>query len=59
MFKHPDEQREEMYVYWASISPEQRMENMIDLIIMSFGIDQKQLSNPFLTKRIRIISYHE
>jgi len=59
IFKHPDEQREEMYVYWASISPEKRIENMMDLIIMSFGLENDQLFYKNLEKKITISSYKQ
>ncbi len=59
IFKHPDEQREEMYLYWASISPEQRMMHLKEMIIISFGLTPEKLANPGLINKITIVSYHK
>ncbi len=59
IFKSHNEQRKEMYVYWASITPEKRIENMIDLIIMSFGLESDPLFYKNLEKKIKISSYKQ
>jgi len=43
IFKNHDEQREEMYEYWASLTPVQRMAGLHDLIVMSFGLTLEKI----------------
>jgi len=53
-FNSYEEQREEMYKYWASISPLQRMAHLLEMIIMFYGLDPKNLKNPKLDNKIKI-----
>jgi len=55
IFKDHDEQREEMYKYWASITPVQRMADLRDLIIMSFGLTPEKIKKAVSSRKITII----
>ena len=52
-------QREEMYVYWASLSPVQRMANLLELIIKTYGLTPENMKNHRRDKKIKIIRYDE
>ena len=54
-FKSVNEQREEMYEYWASLSSVQLMANMTEMIIMAFALTPEKLANPGLKNKITII----
>jgi hypothetical protein len=55
-FNSYEEQREEMYAYWANITPIQRMAHLLEMIIMSYGLTPELLAKPRIDKRIKIIS---
>jgi hypothetical protein len=52
-------QREEMYVYLASLSPVQRMANLLELIIKTYGLTPENMKNHRWDKKIKIIRYDE
>jgi len=53
------EQAEEMRRYWASITPEQRLRHLYEMICLSYGLDPEQSNNNLLNNRINIISPDE
>jgi hypothetical protein len=52
-FNSPQEQRDEMVAYWASITPEQRLRNLHEMIIRFYGLTDEQIKNPKLSKSLR------
>jgi hypothetical protein len=48
-------QREEMYEYLASLTPEQCMASLYNLIVGSYGLTPEKLKNPKLDRKIRLI----
>jgi len=50
-------QEDEMHSYWASITPEQRLRHLHEMIIASFGLTEEKLRNPNLSRSLKIVSY--
>jgi len=55
IFNSYEEQREEMYKYWASITPLQRMAHLLEMTIAFYGLTPEKLKNPGLVNKIKII----